>query len=130
MKKVLTVSSILCGVMALVSLITGIQVLSGRGYFVGLAMFSMVRSGTVMGFFGNIVSIALTCGGFGTMAYHGLFSGSSSKSHKNAFVWGCVMTVLCIISLICSFGAGTFNFGDIILTALPAVYTYSLLKTA
>lgn len=130
MKETIRITSVLCGIMAVISIVTGIRVLTGHGYFVGLAIFSMARSGTVMGFFGNIIGMALTALGFGAMAVFGFSLVKSSAIRKKAFVWGVVMSVLCLISVICSIFARSFNFGDIILLALPVVYTYAVLKSA
>lgn len=130
MKTIIKVTSALSAVVALVSLVFGFRVLGGNGFFYGFALFSMTRSGTIMGFIGNLVGIALTVIGFGVMAYSGFTLKSDRSSSRRAFIWGCVMIGLCTLSLICSFFARTFNFGDIILTALPVAYTYSVFKTA
>lgn len=130
MRKLIDITSLLCGIAAIVSLIFGIRVLTGHGYFIGLALFSMTRQGIVFGFIGNILGIAVTCGGFGAMGFYGLTSSRSSSSRKNAFIWGLVMSAICLISLICSIFAGSFNFGDIIFLALPLLYTYGIFKSA
>lgn len=130
MRKLIDITSLLCGIAAIVSLIFGIRVLTGHGYFIGLALFSMTRHGTIFGFIGNILGIAVTCGGFGAMGFYGLTSSRSSSSRKNAFIWGLVMSAICLISLICSIFAGSFNFGDIIFLALPLLYTYGIFKSA
>lgn len=130
MKQTIKITSLLCAVLAAVSVITGITVLTGRGYFVGLSMFSMARQGTFMGYFGNIVGMALTAIGFGKMAFFGLFPSSGTGEKKKAFIWGAVMTGICALSVIFSAAGGRFNFGDVVLLALPAVYTYAMLKSA
>lgn len=129
MRKLIDITSLLCGIAAIVSLIFGIRVLTGHGYFIGLALFSMTRQGTVFGFIGNIIGIAVTCGGFGAMGFYGLTSPRSASSRKNAFIWGLVMSVICLVSLVCSIFAGSFNFGDIIFLALPLIYTYGIFKS-
>lgn len=130
MRKLIDITSLLCGIAAIVSLIFGIRVLTGHGYFIGLALFSMTRQGTVFGFIGNIIGIAVTCGGFGAMGFYGLTSARSASSRKNAFIWGLVMSVICLVSLVCSIFAGSFNFGDIVFIALPLIYTYGIFKSA
>lgn len=130
MRKLVDITSLLCGIVAIVSLIFGIRVLTGHGYFIGLALFSMTRQGTVFGFIGNIIGIAITCGGFGAMGFYGLTSLRSASSRKNAFIWGLVMSAICLVSLVCSIFAGSFNFGDIIFLALPLIYTYGIFKSA
>lgn len=130
MRKLIDITSVLCGIIALVSLVMGIRVLTGHGYFMGLAIFSMTRRGTMLGFIGNILGIAVTCGGFGAMGFYGFTSYRSASSRKNAFIWGLVMSAICLLSLVCSFFARSFNFGDIIILALPLLYTYGIFKSA
>lgn len=128
MKETVKVTSVLCGVAALISLITGIRVLTGKGFFLGIALFSMARQGTAMGFTGNLIGMALTAIGFGSMAFFGLTAKGSSAKLKKAFIWGLVMTALCLLNLI--FNIGSFNIGYLILLALPAAYTLAVLKSA
>lgn len=130
MKEVVKVTSVLCGIITLVTVIFGIRLVTGHGFYIGIAMFSMARSGTMMGYIGNILGIAVTAVGFGLMAYLGFDSFRSQQAKKKAFVWGVVMSSICLLSLICSIFAGTFNFGDMLLLALPAIYTFALIKTA
>lgn len=130
MRKLIDITSLLCGIVAIVSLIFGIRVLTGHGYFIGLALFSMTRQGTVFGFIGNIIGIAVTCGGFGAMGFYGFTSPRSVSSRKKAFIWGLVMSAVCLVSIVCSIFAGSFNFGDIIFLALPLIYTYGIFKSA
>ena len=126
MKKVLQVSSVLCGILALSAVWLGVRSLFGHGYFMSWALFSMTRSGTAFGMLGNIIGIAFTAIGFGAMCFYGLFT----QAKKSAFVWGAVMTALSLLSLIMSIFGGSFNFGDILLLVLAAVYTYCNLKMA
>ena len=130
MRKLIDITSVLCGLVALVSLIMGVRVLTGHGYFMGLAIFSMVRRGTMMGYLGNIIGVAVTCGGFGAMGFYGLTSYRSSSSRKNAFIWGLIMSAICLVSFACSIFARTFNFGDLVLLALPLLYTFGIFKSA
>lgn len=130
MKEVVKVSSVLCGIMALVSAIFGVRLVTGHGFYIGIGMFAMARSGTMMGYIGNILGIAVTVVGFGLMAYLGFVSFRSQQAKKKAFVWGVVMSGICLLSLICSIFARSFNFGDILLLVLPAAYTFALIKTA
>lgn len=126
MKKVLQVTSVLSGILALSGIWLAFRSLFGNGYFVSWALFSMTRSGSAFGMLGNIIGIAFTVIGFGAMCYYGLFR----KGGKNAFVWGAVMTVLSVLSLIMSLFSGSFNFGDILLLFLAGAYTYSTIKLA
>ncbi len=126
MKKVLQISSILCGILALSAIWLGVRSLFGHGSFVSWALFSMTKSGTAFGMLGNIIGIAFTAIGFGAMCFYGLFK----KDGRNAFIWGIVMTVLSVLSLIMSIVGGSFNFGDILLLILAGAYTYSTIKLA
>ena len=90
------------------------------------ALFSMTKSGTAFGMLGNIIGIAFTAIGFGAMCFYGLFK----KDGRNAFIWGIVMTVLSVLSLLMSLFNGSFNFGDILLLILTGAYTYSTIKLA
>lgn len=126
MKKVLQISSVLCGILALSGIWLAFRSLFGNGYFVNWALFSMTRSGTAFGMLGNIIGIAFTVIGFGAMCFYGLFK----KGGRNAFIWGAVMTVLSVVSLIMSIFGGSFNFGDILLLVLAGAYTYSTIKLA
>lgn len=126
MKKVLQVSSVLCGILALSAIWLAFRSLFGHGYFVSWALFSMTRSGTAFGMLGNIIGIAFTAIGFGAMCFYGLIQ----KNGKSAFIWGAVMTALSVLSLIISIFGGSFNFGDILLLALSGAYTYSTIKLA
>lgn len=133
MKKVLSSCSVLCGVIALAALVFGIRGLFDSSRFiVDLALFSMVASGGFMGFIGNVLSIVILCGGFGAMAYYGLVV-EGSNAHKKAFGYGVAMTAVCGLSLLIALFGGAVGrnpFGDILIFALPAVYTFAVLKTA
>lgn len=130
MKSALKISSVLCGIVAIVALVLGIRVLFGHSYGTSFILFSMVRRGTVMGFLGNLIAIAFTVFGFGVMCYSGLTFENGKSSKRLAFIYGCIMTILCLISMICAVSGRSFNFGDIILLLLPAVYTFSVFRSA
>lgn len=127
MKKAVKVLSALCGVIALLSIILNFQVIFGKGSgFFRFAMFSMVRNGGIMGYLGNLLSMLIVAAGFGAMALFGFSaaSGGGMKSVRSALVAGLIMTAMSVISLICSFAGHMFNFGDIIILALPAAFTF------
>lgn len=128
MRKTLDVCTLFCGAVALLSLIFGIRVMTGGSFFIGLRLFSMAERGTFMGFIGNLLGIIINCMGFGALAVFG-FS-RSVKMRKYGFICGLLMTGLCIISAIAAAIAGSFTLGDIFIVALPAVYTFAMLKTA
>lgn len=56
--------------------------------------------------------------------------GHGMKVIRSALTAGAFMTVMAIISLICSISKGIFNFGDIIVLAMPAVYTFCLFSAS
>ncbi len=129
MKKVLSSCSALSGVIALAALVFGIRGLFDSSRFiVDLAMFSMIARGTFMGFIGNVLSVVILCGGFGAMAYFGFSHGLNAK--KKAFGYGIAMTIICGVSLLFAIFGHILTIGDILIVALPAVYTYSVLRTA
>ena len=128
MKRVITICSVLCGIVALLSLVMGIRVLTGHGFFIGLRIFSMAESGTFIGFIGNLLGIAVSCAGFGVLAWYGF--GKSQSAKKNGFIYGLVMTGICLISMIAAIIGRQFTIGDLFILALPAVYTFAVLKSA
>lgn len=128
MNKAVKICSALCGITAAMALIFGIRVLTGHGFFIGLRIFSLAEKGTFMGFIGNLLGIAATFLSFGIMALCGFKDTHSAR--RSGFICGIVMTVLCVISVIMSVAGGKFTFGDILITALPAAYTYSIFKSA
>lgn len=128
MKKVISICSVLCGITALLSLVMGIRVLTGGNFFIGLRIFSMAESGTFIGFIGNLLGIAVSCLGFGILAVCG-FKGSQDAKRKG-FIYGLIMTGICLISMIAAIIGRSFTIGDLFIAALPAVYTFAVLKSA
>lgn len=129
MKKVLSSCSVLSGVIALAALVFGIRGLfDSSHFFIDLALFNMVAKGSFMGFIGNVLSVLILCGGFGAMAYYGFSGGQSAK--KKAFGYGIAMTAICGVSLLFAIFGHIFTIGDLLIVALPAVYTYAVLRTA
>ncbi len=129
MKKVINVCSVLCGLTALLSLIMGIRVLAtGGSFFIGLRIFSMAENGTFIGFIGNLLGMAVAVLGFGALAVCGF--GSSQNAKKNGFIYGLIMTGICLISMIAAIIGKSFSIGDLFIFALPAIYTYAVLKSA
>ncbi len=133
MKKFIQIISVVSGIIAVLSVVLNIQVLfNGNGWFFRFAMFSIVRSGGIMGYLGNLLSMVLVAAGFGSMFWFGLGAarGKGMKTVRSALIAGAAMTVLSIISLICAIAGGMFNFGDIIILALPAVYTFCVFSAS
>ena len=128
MKKTLSVCSVLCGIIAALSLIFGIRALTGHNFFIGLRLFNLAANGSFFGFIGNVLSIAVTCLGFGALAYCGFSKEKSAR--KQGFIYGLILTGICLLSLIVSIFTGHFTLGDLFITAVPAVYILALLKTA
>lgn len=128
MKKVLSVCSVLSGIISVLSLIFGIRALTGHNFLISLRLFNMAANGTFFGFIGNIPGIAVTCLGFGVLVYFGFSKDIHSK--KKGFIYGLVLTGICLLSLIVSAFTHQFTLGDLFITAVPAVYTFALLKTA
>ena len=131
MKRAIKVLSILSGIMALLILVAGVPVLFGnKNWFIRFAMFNMVRGGNIFGFIGNLASILLLAYLFFAMCYRGLrvAKGASTKTIKSALIAGIVVTILTIISMICSISMKMFNFGDIIIVGFPLVYTFCIFR--
>ena len=107
MKKTITALSLLSGLVAVLSVILNIQVLfNGNSWFFRFAMFSITRGGGFMGYLGNLMSMMIVALGFGVMCVCGL---RAVKGHGMK---------------------GIFNFGDIIVLAMPAVYTFCLFSAS
>lgn len=133
MKKTILGISALSGLVAVLSVILNIQVLfNGNSWFFRFAMFSMVRDGGFMGYIGNLMSMLIVAFGFGAMCISGLRAvrGGGMKAVRSALIAGCFMTVMAIISLICSIAGGMFNFGDIVMLALPGIYTFCVFSSS
>lgn len=133
MKKTITALSVLSGLVAALSVILNIQVLfGGQSWFLRFSLFSIVRSGGVMGYLGNLMSMLIVAFGFGVMCVSGLRAvrGHGMKTVRSALIAGVFMTVMAVISLICSISGGMFNFGDIIVVLMPAVYTFCIFSAS
>ena len=129
MKKVLSTCSVLSGIIAFAALVFGIRGLfDSSHFFIDLALFFMIARGSFMGFIGNVLSVVILCGGFGAMAYYGFID--DPNSNKKAFGYGVAMTAVCGVSLIFAIFGQIFTIGDLFIFALPAVYTYAVLKMA
>lgn len=87
MKRVINICSALCGITAILSLVMGIRVLTGHGFLVGLRIFSMAESGTFIGFLGNLLGIAVSCIGFGLLAWYGFGKSQSAKKSALFTAW-------------------------------------------
>lgn len=128
MKKVINICSVLCGIIAVLSLIMGIRVLTGGKFLFGLHIFYMAQRGTFFGFLGNLLGVAITCLGFGVLALYGFSNSHNAK--RNGFIYGLIMTVICLVSMVASIISRNFTIGDLFIAALPAIYTFAVLKSA
>ncbi len=127
MKRTIQVISVLSGLIAVLALVLNIQVIfGGNSGFFRFAMFSMVRNGGFMGYLGNLLSMLIVVAGFGAMCIFGfkVAKGGGVKAMRPALLAGILMTLLAVISLICSIAGKMFNFGDIVILGMPAVYTF------
>lgn len=131
MKKLTTIMSLLSGLIAVLAIILNFQVIFGRGIFIGFAMFSMMQSGGFLGYIGNLLGVLTTAAAFAAMCWYGL---NVTVRHKDAarrpaLVSGIVVTVIALISLICSFAGRSFNFGDILILLFPVAFTFCIIQT-
>ena len=127
MKRTIQVISVISGLIAVLAVVLNIQVLfGGNSWFFRFAMFSVVKNGGFMGYLGNLLSMIIVAAGFGGMCVFGfkVAAGGGVKAMRPALLAGLVMTVMAVISLFCSIAGKMFNFGDLIIIALPAVYTF------
>lgn len=134
MKKTIRIISWLSGILAVLTLVLNIRVVfGGESFFFRFAMFNMVNSGGIMGYLGNLLGMMLMVIGFGAMFIFGLHAlgGGGMKAVRPALAAGALMSLLAVISLICSIASGKFNFfGDIIILAMPVVYTLCMFSAS
>lgn len=127
MKRTIQILSVISGLVAVLAVVLNIQVLfGGNSWFFRFAMFSVVKNGGVMGYLGNLLSMIIVAAGFGGMCICGfkVAAGGGVKAMRPALLAGLLMTIMAVISLVCSIAGKMFNFGDLIIIALPAVYTF------
>ncbi len=127
MKRTIQILSVISGLVAVLAVALNIQVLfGGNSWFFRFAMFSVVKNGGVMGHLGNLLSMIIVAAGFGGMCICGfkVAAGGGVKAMRPALLAGLLMTIMAVISLFCSIAGKMFNFGDLIIIALPAVYTF------
>lgn len=131
MKKLLSILSVLSLLTAIICVVMGVKVMFGGGSHLSFGLFGLVKSGTIFGFIGNLVSVVIMAGGFGMMGLQGLLCPTDSGARRKAFIWGGAMSVLSVISLVCVIAqGGAFTFGDLIFVGIPILYTAMVFKTA
>lgn len=130
MKKIAQIFSVLSLLVAALIIILNIRVLFGRGAFIGFAIFSLIKSGSFMGFIGNLLALVVTALAFAAMGWFGiqLTIMNRESARKPAFISGVCVALLAVVSLFFSFGHG-FNLGDILIILFPAVYTYFVVQS-
>ncbi|MCH5204655.1 MAG: hypothetical protein J1F03_07890 [Oscillospiraceae bacterium] len=130
MKRLTQVISVISLLIAVLALILNFQVLFGKSYFIRFAVFSMVRSGDMMGFLGNLLGLLITSFAFAAMGFYGgmLSIFNKEKARKPALIAGICVTVLALISLFFSFN-NNFTIGDILIILFPASFTFCVIQT-
>lgn len=127
MKKALKVTSYLCLTVAVLAVIFGIVAMTSanHSFFVGYAMFNVIKKGTFMGFIGNLIGIVLTFASFGLMGFYSL-----KGKDKNALIWSLIAIIMSVISLVIVLLGKTASFGDFIITLLPMAHLFLIFKNA
>lgn len=127
MKKALKISSVLCFALAVMALFIGIFAgkVANRSFFMGYAMFNLVRSGGIMGFVGNVFIVVFTVACYGLAGLYGFVD-----HKKGALIWGALASLLAVVSLISAFANHIVTLGDFIVTAIPIAHTLLVLKSA
>lgn len=127
MKKALKVTSYLCLAVAVLAVIFGIVAMTSanHSFFVGYAMFNVIKRGTFMGFIGNLIGIVMTFASFGLMGFYSL-----KGKDKNALIWSLIAIIMSVISLVIVLLGKTASFGDFIITLLPMAHLFLIFKNA
>ena len=127
MKKVLKITAWLCLIMAVAAVISGIFAfnVTKRSFFMGYAMFGIIKNGGVMGFVGNVAIIAFTVICYGLAGLNVL-----ADRKKDALIWSALTSLLAIISLVAAMIGRNVTVGDFVVTAIPIVQTLLVIKTA
>lgn len=126
-KKSVEFTSVISLLVAALMIFFGIKAITGHSVFIGLAVFSMAKSGTMMAFVGNLMGIFVAGGGFGIMGLSGIAGGE--KGRRTGLISGFLISIICIISLICSICSHNFSLGDILITALPIIYSLGVINS-
>ena len=113
--------------MAAAAVILGIFAgkMANRSFFIGYAMFNIVRSGGIMGFVGNVAIVVFTVVCYGLAGLNTLVD-----RKREALIWSAITSLLAIVSLIMALAGHKLTMGDIIVTAVPIVQTLLIIKSA
>ena len=127
MKKALKITAWLCLLMSLAAIVFGIIgfKITNRSFFMGYALFGVVKSGGVMGFVGNLAIIVFTVVCYGLAGLNTL-----ADRKRDALIWSAITSVLAIVSLIAALLGHKMTVGDIIVTAIPIAQTLLIVKSA
>lgn len=127
MKKILKITAWLCLIMAAAAVISGIFAfnVTKRSFFMGYAMFGIIKNGGIMGFIGNLAIIAFTVICYGLAGLNVLLD-----KKKDALIWSALTSLLAIISLIAAMAGRVATVGDFVVLAIPVVQTILVVSTA
>ena len=131
MKKITLIISVLSGLIAILAVVLNFRVIFGKSYFMGFAMFSMIRSGGFMGYIGNLMGMLVTAVAFAAMSFYGLAVTVAHKesARRPALISGAVVGILALASLIFSIANHRFTFGDVIMLLFPAAFMFCIIQT-
>ena len=128
MKTVYKITSWICALIAVISVFFAARILFGRTWGLNWFFFHhVVRSG-FMSVMGSVIGIIFTVVGFAVMGYCGIKGDILSR--RTGLIAGVVITGVSLLSLIGAVIGHSFSGGDLIMLAVPALYTVSLIKTA
>ena len=128
MKTVYKITSWVCALIAVISVFFAARILFGRTWGLNWFFFHHVARNGFMSVMGNVIGIIFTVAGFAVMGYCGIKGDILSR--RTGLVAGVVITAVSLISLAASVIGHSFSGGDLIMFAIPALYTISLIKTA
>lgn len=130
MKRITQIISVISLIIAAATIVLNFRVLFGHSIFVGFSIFSTIKSGTFMGFIGNLIGLVITAVSFAAMGWFGIrltiFGKESAR--RPAFISGICVAALALVSLLFSL-AGSFCLGDVIILAFPLLYTYFVIQS-
>lgn len=127
MKKVLKITAFLCLIMAVAAVMSGIFAfnVTKRSFFMGYAMFGVIKNGGIMGFIGNLAIIVFTVICYGLAGLNVL-----ADRKKDALIWSALTSLLAIISLGAAIVGSKLTAGDFVVAAIPIVQTLLIIKSA
>lgn len=132
MKKVLKILSVVCLLVAVITILMGAVALfvPANNWFAGYALFGLLGGKGFMGFIGNILGVVLTAACFGAMGFYGLQHDNSHSARKNALIWAGATSLIGVISLIIAIANKQAGFGDVLIALLPIAFGAMIIKDA